>query len=57
MLVQPMTRLRTESAKDYILDLCDGLLGRWSIGQHRFQFLVGDPAKLRRRTSLPVEIY
>ncbi len=38
--------------EDYVLDLCDHLLGRKALRQHRFGFLVGDTGR-----SLPVDAY
>ena len=43
---------RSGSDENYILDLCDEVLGQCSVQQHRFDFLVGDAG-----TKLPVDAY
>lgn len=48
---------RADSDEAYILDLCDELLGWRAQREHRFPFLLGDPGKSGRRTSLPVDAY
>lgn len=45
-----VTRMKSDEA--YILDLCDELIGRRSLRQHRFFFLRGDSGK-----KLPVDAY
>jgi len=43
--------------EDYILDLCDEVLGLVASRQHRFDFLRGDPGKRGIGTKLPVDAY
>ncbi len=42
----------TSRDEDYVLDLCDHVLGRKALRQHRFGFLVGDSGR-----PLPVDAY
>lgn len=47
-------------AKDeqYVIDICDRVLGRRSLRGHRFDFLRGDPGDNRRvGSTLPVDAY
>jgi hypothetical protein len=44
--------MRADSDQSYVLDLCDQVLGRKSLREHRFSFLVGD-----RGHCLPVDAY
>lgn len=53
-----MSKPRSESDEHYLIDLCDRILGRTALRQHRFEFLVGDPSpKTKRRLVLPVDAY
>ncbi len=42
---------------DYVLDLCDELLGERALREHRFAWLVGDPGRSGVRRRLPVDAY
>ncbi len=46
-----------ESDEDYIIDLCDEILGLCALRQHRFPFLRGDPGKSGTSVTLPVDAY
>jgi len=49
---------RSDSDEFYVIDLCDEVLGREGLRQHRFDFLLGDPsAKTGRQVKLPVDVY
>src|SRR5277367_1972895 len=41
----------------YIVDLCDEILGKQAVREHKFPFLLGDPGKNGRRSCLPVDAY
>jgi hypothetical protein len=41
----------------YIIDLCDIVLSRTALRQHRFDFLVGDPNAAGRCARLPVDAF
>ena len=43
--------------ENYIIDLCDELLGINSIREHRFNFLIADSRKGRKPVKLPVDAY
>ena len=43
---------KSQRDEHYVLDLCDEILGKKGIRQHRFEFLKGDSG-----TKLPVDIY
>ena len=43
--------------ESWIIDLCDKILGRQAVRQHRFPFLLGDPGRSGRRVRLPVDAY
>ena len=47
--------LRTASDEAWIIDICDKILGRQAIRQHRFPFLCGDAGQSGRRVRLPVD--
>jgi hypothetical protein len=47
---------RRESDEQYIIDLCDEVLGRTAEHGHRFPFLLGDPGR-RGRAQLPVDAF
>jgi hypothetical protein len=49
---------RIDSDEYYVIDLCDEVLGREGLRQHRFDFLLGDPSpKTGRQVKLPVDVY
>lgn len=48
---------RKESDEHYVLDLCDDVLGRKGLRQHRFDFLLGDPNAQGKCAKLPVDSY
>lgn len=48
---------RKDSDEHYVLDLCDEVLGRKGLRQHRFDFLLGDPNAQGKCTKLPVDSY
>lgn len=49
---------RIDSDEYYVIDLCDEVLGREGLRQHRFDFLLGDPSpKTGRQVKLPVGVY
>lgn len=52
----PGTQSRLRDA-DYVLDLCDQLLGEAGLREHRFDWLLGDPNGKGTRRSLPVDAY
>jgi len=43
--------------EEYILNLCDKILGQKSLRQHRFDFLLGDKGKDGKQTKLPVDSF
>lgn len=49
---KPSTPQKRDRDEDYILDLCDEVLQKKGLRQHRFDFLRGDAG-----TKLPVDIY
>ena len=49
---------RRGSDEYYVVDLCDEVLGRRGLRQHRFDFLLGDPSpKTGRQVKLSVDVY
>jgi len=48
---------RISSDETWIVDLCDSVLAKTALRQHRFQFLVGDAGRSGRKTPLPVDAY
>jgi hypothetical protein len=48
---------RKDSDEHYVLDLCDDVLGRIGLRQHRFDFLLGDPNAQGKCAKLPVDSY
>lgn len=56
---KPTSRKSIISDKDeqYILDLCDKVLGLSSSRQHKFDFLLGDPNSKGIATKLPVDSF
>jgi hypothetical protein len=50
-------RARADSDEAYVVDLCDAILGARASRQHRFDWLVGDPARNGRSRTLPVDAY
>ena len=50
--------MRSSSDEQYVLDLCDEVLGEKGSRQHRFSWLLGDPSpKTGRSVPLPVDCY
>lgn len=43
--------------ESYVVDLCDELLKRKALRQHRFDWLLGDPGSTGARAKLPVDAY
>jgi len=43
--------------QDYVVDLCDEILGSKASREHRFPFLLGDKGKNGRQVRLPVDAY
>lgn len=43
--------------EDYVIDLCDEILGTAALRQHRFDWLRGDPGNDGRGVALPVDAY
>lgn len=54
-LSTPRGRGRSDEA--YVIDICDELLARKALRQHRFPWLVGDPGKSGVPARLPVDAY
>ncbi len=48
---------RKHSDQEYVLGLCDGVLGQAGIREHTFDGLVGDPGKNGLRRRLPVDAF
>ena len=48
---------RKDSDENYVIDLCDEVLGEKAYRQHSFDFLKGDPGKDGKRRKLPVDAY
>lgn len=48
---------RETSDEEYVLQLCDELLGEVGLRQHLFDWLLGDPGKHGSRRRLPVDGY
>ena len=44
-------------AEQYVIDLCDQILGESARRQHGFPWLLGDPGKNGTRRKLPVDAY
>ncbi len=51
------SRSRDRSDESYVIDLCDEILRRTALRQHRFSWLLGDPGKSGVRARLPVDAY
>ena len=49
--------IKDKSDENYIIDLCDEILGQKASRQHRFPFLVGDPGRNGNCCKLPVDAY
>jgi hypothetical protein len=47
----------TDSDENYVIDLCDEVLGEQARRQHRFDWLLGDPDTGGTRAPLPVDAY
>lgn len=43
--------------EEYIIDLCDKILGENSLRQHKFDFLIGDPNERGISAKLPIDAY
>lgn len=43
--------------EDYVINLCEEVIGQPALRQHRFDWLRGDPGKSGRRVALPVDAY
>lgn len=56
-LVGPRSRRRAESDEEYVIQLCEEVLGEPASRQHRFDWLLGDPGASGRRVRLPVDAY
>ncbi|MBA4227099.1 MAG: hypothetical protein C0456_10760 [Hyphomonas sp.] len=52
-----LTKQRISRDEDYVIDLCDRVLGLTALRQHRFPFLKGDTGVSGRAQSLPVDAY
>ena len=48
---------RSLSDETYVVDLCDEVLGKAALRQHRFAFLRGDARPDQQGTRLPVDAY
>ena len=48
---------RREKDEQWIISLCDSVLGLRAIRQHRFPFLLGDPGFSGRRVALSVDAF
>lgn len=49
---------RRDPDEQYVIDLCDEVLGSVGLRQHRFDFLLGDPSpRTGRQVTLPVDAY
>ncbi|GAA1843609.1 hypothetical protein [Asanoa iriomotensis] len=46
-----------DSDEGYVISLCNRVLGEQALTQHRFEWLLGDPAAGGRRVMLPVDAY
>lgn len=53
----PPSAARCSSDEAWIIDLCDAVLGKKAIRQHRFPFLLGDAGASGRRVLLPVDAF
>lgn len=49
--------LRADRDEAYVIGLCDSILGREAIRQHKFDFLRGDPGKSGKTAMLPVDAW
>mgnify|MGYP001317778439 FL=1 len=49
--------VRSASDEAWIIDICDDVLKRKGLRQHRFPFLLGDPGPSGRSVALPVDAY
>ncbi|MFF5974041.1 hypothetical protein ACFY7C_21210 [Streptomyces sp. NPDC012769] len=48
---------RDDSDEAYVVGLCNQVLGESALTQHKFDWLLGDPAANGRRAKLPVDAY
>ena len=49
--------VRADRDEDYVIDVCDEILGEPALRQYRFGWLRGDPGRTGRRVALPVDAY
>jgi hypothetical protein len=56
-LLYPADMSRRDSDEQYVMDLCDQVLGTHGLRQHRFDWLLGDPGKRGNRVRLPIDGY
>jgi hypothetical protein len=54
---RPASTRTPERDADYVLDLCDEVLGELSLREHTFVWLRGDPNPRGTRRPLPVDAY
>lgn len=57
VVVATAGRHRSRSDEHYLIDICDRVLAKTALRQHRFDFLLGDPGKIGRQAKLPVDAY
>ncbi|WP_290862830.1 hypothetical protein [Flavobacterium sp.] len=57
--IKPISKSSSRKDRDehYVLDLCDEVLGRKGLRQHRFDFLLGDPNAQGKCDKLPVDSF
>lgn len=55
--VKTKTNTRKDSDEHYVLDLCDKVISKTGLRQHRFDFLLGDANAKGVCAKLPVDIY
>jgi hypothetical protein len=48
---------RKDSDEHYVLNLCDAVIGKIGLRQHKFDFLLGDTNAKGKQAKLPVDIY
>lgn len=56
----PVARIlpvRASSDEEWVIAICDAVLAKTALRQHRFPFLVGDAGRSGRRVPLPVDAY
>lgn len=57
LTVNKSKKTRANSDEDYIISLCDEILGQNGFRQHHFEFLRGDPNSKGETKTLPVDAY